>query len=376
VLSDYLIMKKFPDEKFAWMALYMIPGLGNYAFKNLLEKFGNPEAVFEAGISELVEVEWVRKDIAQKIVNREFAIDPEEEFRKVEKCNARIITYTDPSYPLLLKEIHSPPMLLYVNGKDIPVNQTYIAVVGSRNSTYYGLKVAETLGEGLAMRKVGVVSGLARGIDSAAHKGCLRGGGFTIAVMGTGIDVIYPAPNKKLIKQIMENGAVISEFPMGTPPEPKNFPIRNRIISGISRGVAVVEATKQSGSLITASLALDQGRDVFAVPGSVNSFKSTGTHFLIKQGAKLIENADDILDEFSLGNRSTEGTDVLRGAPDEPLGMEESERKIFEIISDYPMHIDKIGRLAGMDPGGVLSTLMKMELKGIVKQLPGKMFVR
>lgn len=369
-------MKKSPDEIFAWIALYLIPGLGNYAFKNLLEKFGNPEAVFKAGISELVEVEWVRKDTAQKIVNKEFALDPEEEFRKVEKCNARIITYIDPSYPLLLKEIHSPPMLLYVNGKDIPVNQTYIAVVGSRNPTHYGFKVAETLGEGLAMRRVGVVSGLARGIDSAAHKGCLRGGGFTIAVMGTGIDVIYPAPNKKLIKQIMENGAVISEFPMGTPPEPRNFPIRNRIISGLSRGVAVVEATKQSGSLITASLALDQGRDVFAVPGSVNSFKSTGTHFLIKQGAKLIENADDILDEFGLGNRDTEGTDVFRGGPDEPLIMDESERKIFEIISDYPMHIDQIGRLGDMDPGGILSTLMKMELKGIVKQLPGKMFVR
>ena len=354
----------------------MIPGLGNNAFKNLLGKFGTPKNVFEAGLSELVEVELVRKDIAQKIVNREFALNPEEELRKVEKCNARIITYMDPSYPLLLKEIHSPPMLLYVNGKDIPVNKIYIAVVGSRNPTHYGLKAAETLGEGLAMRRVGVVSGLARGIDSAAHKGCLRGGGFTIAVMGTGIDVTYPAPNKKLIKQIMENGAVVSEFPMGTPPEPKNFPIRNRIISGLSRGVAVVEATKQSGSLITASLALDQDRDVFAVPGSVNSFKSTGTHFLIKQGAKLIENADDILDEFSRGDRGVEESDVLRSSPIEPLDMDESERKIFEIISDYPMHIDQIGRLGGMDPGGILSALMKMELKGIVKQLPGKMFVR
>ncbi len=355
----------------------MIPGLGNNAFKSLLEKFGNPEAILAADLSELVKVKGVRKDIAHKIVNREFALDPEEEFRKVEKCNARIITYTDPFYPWILKEIHSPPMLLYVNGKDIPINQIFIAVVGSRNPTHYGLKAAENIGAGLAMRGVGVVSGLAMGIDSAAHKGCLRGGGFTIGVMGTGVDVItYPAPNKKLIKQIMENGAVISEFPIGTPPEPKNFPIRNRIISGLSRGVVVVEATKKSGSLITASLALDQGREVFAVPGSVNSFKSIGTHFLIKHGAKLIENADDILDEFSLGDIGVKAGNVLRNSPGEPLDMDESERKIYEVISDYPMHIDQIGRLGGMDPGGVLSTLMKMELKGIVKQLPGKMFVR
>ena len=354
----------------------MVSGLGNNAFKRLLGRFGTPGNIFEASLSELLEVNRIRKNIAQRIINREFAIDPEEELRKVENCNARIITYMDSSYPSSLKEIHSPPMLLYVNGKDIPVNQTYIAVVGSRRPTHYGLKVAETLGEGLAMRRAGVVSGLARGIDSAAHKGCLRGGGFTVAVMGTGIDVIYPAPNKTLIKQIVENGAVISEFPMGTPPEPRNFPMRNRIISGLSRGVAVVEATKQSGSLITASLALDQGRDVFAVPGSINSFKSTGTHFLIKQGAKLIENADDILDEYNLGDKNAEKNGVLKSSPSELLDMDESEKKIFEIISDYPMHIDQIGRSGSIDPGRILSILMKMELKGAVKQLPGKMFIR
>jgi len=369
-------MRTSSDERFAWLALYMIPGLGNSSFKNLLEKFGNPEAVFEASLPELVRVEGVREAIARKIVNRQFASDPEEELRNVEKCNARIITYLEPSYPRLLKEIHSPPMVLYIKGKDIPINQTFIAVVGSRNSTHYGIKAAEKIGIGLAKRRVGVASGLARGIDSAAHKGCLMGKGFTIAVMGTGIDLVYPTTNQKLLGEISENGAVISEFPTGSPPEPKNFPIRNRIISGLSRGVAVVEATKQSGSLITASLALDQGRDVFAVPGSINSFKSTGTHFLIKQGAKLIENADDILDELGFNDRSILKSGVLRGESDAPPDMNGPERKIYEILGDYPMHIDEIVRLGEMDAGEVSGILMGMELKGLAKQLIGKMFVR
>ena len=364
------------DKKLAWLALYMIPGLGNSSFKNLLERFGNPEAVFGARFSELVKVEGVREEIARKVVNRQFTLDPEEELRSVEKCNARIITYVEPSYPKLLKEIHSPPMILYIKGKDIPINQTFIAIVGSRNSTHYGIEAAEKIGIGLAKRGVGVVSGLARGIDSAAHRGCLMGRGFTIAVMGTGIDLLYPATNKKLLGEILENGAAISEFPIGTPPEPKNFPIRNRIISGLSRGVAVVEATKQSGSLITASLALDQGREVFAVPGSINSFKSTGAHFLIKQGAKLVENADDILDELGFNDRPLLQGGVLRGRSESPSDMTEPERKVYEILGDYPMHIDEIVRLGEMGAGEVSSILMGMELKGLAKQLIGKMFVR
>lgn len=369
-------MKEWPDERFSWLALYLIPGLGHTVLRSLLENFGTPDAVFEAGVSELVKVEGVRREIAQRIVNREFSIDPEKELGKVKKAGARIITYMDPSYPKLLKEIHHPPVLLYVKGKDIPLNQTFIAVVGSRNATHYGLRAAENIGMGLAKRRVGVVSGLARGIDSAAHRGCLRGKGFTVAVMGTGIDRVYPKSNKRLLDKVTETGAVITEFPTGSPPEPKNFPIRNRIISGLSRGVVVVEATKQSGSLITASLALDQGREVFAVPGSIDSFKSTGTHFLIKQGAKLIENADDILDEFGFHRESVEERNDLRGAAGALLEMDELERKLYEIIGDYPIHIDQIVRKGDMDAGEVSSTLMEMELKGIVKQLPGKMFVR
>jgi DNA processing protein len=369
-------MKTWPDERCPWLALYLIPGLGNVGFKNLLERFVNPEAVFEADLRELVKVVGVRKEVARKIVNREFSEDPEAELEKVERCDARIVTYVDPLYPSFLKEIHQPPMLLYVRGKDIPKNQTFIAVVGSRLPTHYGLKAAEIIGMGLARRGVGVVSGLAKGIDSAAHRGCLMGKGFPVAVIGTGIDRVYPPGNEKLFDQVIESGAVISEFPIGSPPEPKNFPIRNRIISGLSRGVCVVEATRNSGSLITASLALDQDREVFAVPGSIDSFKSTGAHFLIKQGAKLVENADDILEEFDFFKKPVLGRDVPGEASDSSPEMDEPERKIYELIGAYPMHIDRIVRMTDLDAGEISSILMQMELKGLIKQLPGKMFVR
>jgi DNA processing protein len=369
-------MKIWQDEICAWVALYMISGIGNRAFKNLLERFGQPKAVFETAYKDLVSVEGVRKEVARRIVNREFIADPEVEMRNLEKCNARLIRYIDAAYPIFLKEISSSPMLLYIRGKDIPLTQTFIAVVGSRNPTHYGIRAAERISMDLATLGVGVVSGLARGIDSAAHRGCLMGKGFTVGVMGTGIDRVYPSSNRRLAEQIMESGAVISEFPTGSPPEPRNFPIRNRIISGLARGVLVVEATKKSGSLITASMALEQGREVFAVPGSIDSFKSTGSHFLIKQGAKLVENADDILDEFGFNDALIGGNRALKNTRDGGPDLIQSEKAIYELIGDYPMHIDEIVRLGEMDTGEALGVLLQMELKGIVKQLPGKMFVR
>ena len=369
-------MKTPSSEIISWLGLYMIPGLGNRAFGNLLARFGSPKVVFEAGFSALVGVEGIREEVARKIVARQFSDDPEKEMRRVEDNGARIITYLDPSYPRLLKEIHSPPMLLYVKGKDIPINQTFIAVVGSRTPTHYGTKAAENIGFGLAKRGVGVVSGMAKGIDSAAHVGCIRADGFTIAVIGTGIDQVYPASNKGLSEQIAEKGAIVSEFPTGSPPEPKNFPIRNRTISGLSRGVVVVEATRNSGSLITASLALDQGREVFAVPGSIESFKSTGAHFLIKHGAKLVENADDILDEFGYIGLPVQEKFNFAGVAGRSPDMNESEKRIYEVLGDYPLHIDEIVRLGKMGTGEVSSALMGLELKGLVRQLMGKMFVK
>ncbi len=368
VLSDKDIL--------AWLALYLIPGLGNALIKRLIDRFGDPETVFEAGMTELMHVEGMRREVAGKIARRTLDKEAADEIRKAQHSRARIVVYTDPSYPALLREIHNPPMVLFVKGREIPHDKTFIGVVGSRNPTHYGRKAAEKIALGLARRGAGVASGLARGIDAAAHKGCLMGNSFTIGVLGTGIDVVYPPSNKGLFSQIEEKGAIMSEFPMGTPPEPRNFPIRNRIISGLSRGIAVVEATRKSGSLITASLALDQGRDVFAVPGSIDSFKSTGTHFLIKQGAKLIENADDILCEFGFVGKGAAGTTSPKNPDGSPREMDAFDAKVYELIGDYPVHIDDIIRLGNLDAGKVAGVLMKMELEGIVKQLPGRMFVR
>jgi len=368
-------MEKRPSEqKLDWLALSLIPGLGSVGIKNLVTRFGGPEAVFQASPGELDTVEGLRKEIARRISRREFSVDPLKVVRKVEKLGVKILAYGDAEYPPLLREIHDPPMLLFLKGKQVPANTTFISVVGSRNPTPYGLKTAEEIAQGLARRGLGIVSGMARGIDSAAHWGCVGGKGFTVAVLGTGIDIIYPASNRKLFQEITEHGAVITEFPLGTPPEPKNFPIRNRIISGLSKGVVVVEATKNSGSLITAELGLEQGREVFAVPGSIHSFKSMGCHYLIKQGAKLVENSDDILDELGLNYPFAKKTDTLKEPP-LPI-MEEAERIIYEIIGDFPLHIDQIAREGRMEPSTVSSTLMKMELKGLVRQLPGKFFVR
>jgi len=369
-------MSTSQDNRRAWLALYMIPGLGNAVIKRLIEAFGDPDTVFIADIPGLMKIEGMRRDIARKITHRALDTEAEAEIRKAEQCNARILVYTDPAYPAFLREIYNPPMVLYVRGKEIPSQKTLISVVGSRNPTHYGRKAAESIALGLARRGAGVVSGLARGIDAAAHSGCLMGNGFTIGVLGTGIDLVYPEANKALFKRMEENGAIVSEFPMGTPPEPKNFPIRNRIISGLSRGTVVVEATRNSGSLITASTALDQGREVFAVPGSIDSFKSTGSHFLIKQGAKLIENADDILAEFGFFGRAAGSKSIPTHPDGTPRDMNELEKKVYEIVGDYPVHMDDIVRRGNMDAGKVAGILMKMELEGIVRQLPGRMFVR
>jgi len=353
----------------------MTPGLGSVAMKSLLDRFQEPERIFKASISELQETGGVRKDVAVAIAEKRRSGDPEKEIKKAESQGVRILTYSDPAYPGLLKEIHDPPMVLYIKGEDIPDNRIFIALVGSRNATPYGLKAAEKIGQGLARRGVGVASGMARGIDSSSHWGCLEGKGFTIAVLGTGIDIIYPPSNKKLYDQIAERGAIISEFPMGSPPVPNNFPMRNRIISGLSKGTVIVEATKNSGSLITASLALEQGREVFAVPGSISSFKSAGCHYLIKQGAAaLIENSDDILDALGMNYPGSPKTDTFKQLPLIP--MDEGETVLYNIVGDYPIHIDEITREGKMEAGEVSSLLMKMELKGMIRQLPGKMFVR
>ena len=351
----------------------MIPNLGNITYKRLLDRFGDPANVFTVRLKELAEVEGLRAETAKRIVAGAWEGNPDDELGRLRKSGARLITIFDPSYPKDLREIHDPPPLLYLKGNDIPQGKTMVSVIGSRNPSHYGLKITEEICQGLAMRKIAVVSGMARGIDSAAHWGCLRGRGFTVAVLGSGIDIIYPESNSRLFNYIVEKGSVITEFPLASPPEPRNFPIRNRIISGLSKGVVVVEASKRSGSLITASLALDQGREVFAVPGSIESFKSTGTHLLIKQGAKLVENADDILEELGLNYPYSRQVTTDKKIAPPPL--EEDEKRIYDILGNYPIHIDQIVRNSEMDAAWVASLLTRLELKGAIRQLPGKMFV-
>ena len=368
-------MTKWQNKILPWLSLHMIPRLGNTVICRLVERFGDPERVFDATIPDLLKIVGMKPEVARNIAGRASIQSAEEEFRKVEEQGARIISFADPSYPELLRQIHNPPIVLYAKGKEFPKERRSIAIVGSRNPTHYGFDAAESFGFDFACRGVTVISGMARGIDSAAHRGCLRGGGFTVAVIGTGIDVVYPSENKTLFKQIAENGMILSEFPMGSPPEPWNFPIRNRIISGLCEGIVVVEATKKSGSLITASLALEQNREVFAVPGSIHSFKSTGTHHLIKQGACLAEKADDVLEELGFSGKLAKGGNPEESNSDLSPALDAREKTIYECLGDYPVHMDEIMRKGKLQAGEAASILMEMELKGLIKQLPGKMFV-
>ncbi len=360
---------------FNWLALYLVQGLGNIGAHCLLKAFRSPANIFDAQLADLVSIDGINETVARNIIGRKFALDPEEEMVRIERAEGRIIPFDSPEYPVLLKEIHDPPVILYAKGKTIPHDSAFVAIVGSRNPTHYGKKVAAEIARDIAVAGLGVVSGMARGIDGAAHWGCLKGKGFTMGVVGTGLDVIYPRTNKKLFEAVWEHGAIITEFPMRTPPEPRHFPIRNRIISGTARGVVVVEATRRSGSLITGGQALEQGRDVFAVPGSVFSPKSGGTHYLIKQGAKLVERAEDVIEEIYpgrfLGAVRSHGQEIK--AHNE---ITELEEKTYELLTDYPKHIDELVRELELDAGQLSAILLNLELYGLVKQLPGKMFVR
>ncbi len=283
----------------------------------------------------------------------------------------RKITMDDAEYPKNLRNIHTPPKKLYVNGTLLEQDEIAIAIVGSRRASIYGLETAEKLGFDLAARGVTVVSGMAIGIDSASHKGALKAKGRTIAVMGSGHNCIYPPQNKKLYEEIAATGAVITEFEENVAPLPQHFPARNRIISGLSLGIVVVEAARNSGALITANFAAEQGRTVFAVPGKVSSSTSSGTNELIKDGASLIQSADDILQELSIAH--------IEPAPGEKrcaLDLTDDERKIYKNLSDEPVYIDEILENSGLEHAKVSKVLLGLELKKLIVQLPGKQFVR
>jgi DNA processing protein len=365
------------DNLLPWFCLKNVPGIGNHLFKRLIDRFHSPEYVFQASRQQLLEVEGLSERHLEAIRNYKATPGLKSEVDRVNQKGYRIITLTDPLYPLLLKEIPDPPPYLYVYG-DLDASPQNIAVVGSRHPTAYGVSITEKLCADLCALGITIVSGMAVGIDTAAHRGALSGKGKTVAVLGSGFNKIYPAQNMPLFEQIAVQGAIISEFALDAEPEAHHFPIRNRIISGMSMGTVVVEATRRSGSLITARLAAEQNREVFAVPGSIQSFKSTGTHALIKQGAKLVENAQDVLEELDayLDISDISADRARNDAIPKPSTLTPEERGVYNMISPYPEHIDTIGRKAHIEPGTLLSLLLQLELKGMVQQLPGKYFAR
>ncbi len=347
----------------------MAPGVGSILFKRLTQALGSPEGVFHATPKDLERVEGVGPKVIASLKQFSWKGQVAKELRNVEKMGARFVTWDDEEYPPNLRQIYDPPPLLYVLGSLKRQDQRAVAVVGSRYPTTYGLMLAERIAMGLSQRGITLVSGLARGVDSLAHQGALTAGGRTIGVLGCGIDIIYPPENRKLFDQVAAEGAILSEFPLGTPPDSDHFPIRNRVISGISLGVVVVEATLRSGSLITARFALEQGREVFAVPGNADSARSAGTNRLIREGAKLVTRAEDILEEISIPLQS-----ALEVPPQPKLTDEEA--KVFSILGPQSMHIDQIISLSALSSAQVSATLLSLELAGHIKQLPGMRFIK
>lgn len=359
-----------------WLALNLVPGLGTSSCKRLIDSFGGPRQVFKANTSELSKVPGIRKNAISEIAKKATYNKAEKEINRAQKENIAIITWDDPGYPELLKNIHNPPLLLYVKGSSAHLSSPAVAIVGARAATSYGQRVAENMAYQLAQRTLTIVSGLALGVDASAHNGSLKAGGQTVAVLGCGVDVIYPYQNCKLYEKISDNGTIISEYPLGTKPESFRFPARNRIISGLSLGVLVVEAAKRSGSLITAKLALEQGREVFAVPGMVDSAKSEGAHRLLQEGAKLVHSVDDVLEELSFACSSVQETGLHNSKETRNSRQElnNEEKHLFSFLDVYPKTIDNIILETGLQAPKVSELLLLLEIKGLIEVLPGKQY--
>ena len=368
-----------------WLALARVDGLGVRGAHKLIEYLGSPLAVYHASLTEL-EACGLPARIAQAIFAQVGLKEAEREIDAAEKADYRLVTYGSESYPRLLREIGDPPLVLYVRGDVDVVSQHAVAIVGTRRPTAYGSSVAHRLACDLAQRQLVIVSGLARGIDSAAHRGALEAKGKTVAVLGSGVDVIYPRENKRLAEQVVESGALISEFPLGTAPTPENFPIRNRIISGLALGVVIVEAAEYSGSLITARLASEQNREVYGVPGNITSAQSFGPNLLIKQGAKLVDQWLDVIEEFPAAVRmqllppADASENAAAGRQTASLfeqALEPDQKAVFDILrADEALFVDSICGSVSLSQPRVLAALLTLEMSGLVKQLPGKNFIR
>jgi DNA processing protein len=371
----------------AWISLNMTPGVGPRKATQMLERFGSAENVFHATRVELESLR-LKPETVESILKREFHEKAEQELENVRNLGGDVLILDDGSYPYLLREIADPPITLYVKGAwqtcfDAPC----VGIVGSRRCSTYGENASEMLARDLAANGVCIVSGLARGIDTAAHRGAIRGKGRTVAVLGTGIDNVYPKENAKLVDEIMENGgAVVSQFPLGTPPLKDNFPYRNRIISGLSLGVLIVEASERSGSLITARLAMEQNREVLAVPGNITSRNSFGTNYLIKSGAKLVQQWQDVVAELPPEIAAailppkmdeTESKDDSTQAEPTPAGLSENEIKVWQRLSaDEPVHFDILLEASSLTIGEMNAALLNLEMRDIIRKMPGNAFAR
>ncbi len=371
-----------------WIALNMTPGVGPRVTSRLLEHFGSAEAVFDAPRRELALLRLTPEAI-ESIANRDLHARADAEIEKIRKLNGDILVLDDGVYPTLLRETYDPPVVLYVKGAwSECLEGPCVGIVGSRRCSTYGQNAALMLSRELAQRGVTIISGLARGIDAAAHRGALEAGGRTVAVMGTGLDQIYPRDHKKLVDEILgHRGALVTQFPLGTPPVSENFPYRNRVISGLSLGVVVVEAAENSGSLITARLAMEQNREVFAVPGNITSRNSFGTNYLIKgAGAKLVQQWQDVASELpaeiaaqllpppSKKKKRGELVDQLQLTPSD---LSEHERTIFKLLTtDTPQQIDELAERTRLSITQLTSALLTLEMRELIRALPGKCFVR
>jgi DNA processing protein len=356
------------DPRMYWVGLNLVKGIGSVRFKALLDVFGNPETAWNASAEA-----WLNAGLNQKIIESfqrvRKGVSLDQVWERIQSLGAQVLTWDDEAYPRLLKEIDQPPPVLYIRGSLILEDDWSVAIVGTRRVTAYGRQVAEEVATTLAHNGVTVVSGLARGVDSIAHQSAISAGGRTLAVLGNGVDVIYPPENRNLATQIMEHGALVSDYPLGTQPDGINFPPRNRLISGLSKAVIIVEAGSTSGALITATFAAEHGRDVFAVPGNINAPQSQGTNRLIRDGAQPLLDPQDVLEALNL-TMITEHRAARVVLPADPI-----EARLYQMLSQEPRHVDEIRSEANMPIETVSATLAMMELKGMVRQVGGMNYV-
>ncbi|GAB6180666.1 DNA-processing protein DprA [Desulfotomaculum defluvii] len=359
------------DKRLYWVGWQiLLPGSGRRVW-DIIHHFGSPEAAWQASERDLQDIRYIGNQGARKLVQRRNNIQFDKLDKYLEKINGKVITIDDENYPYLLKSIHDPPPAIFVRGNLPNECNIRLAMVGSRKPSPNGLVITENFSSELARLGIVIISGMARGIDSAAHHGALQSNGVTLAVLGCGPDIVYPRENEKLMKEIVKNGAIITEFPPGTMPQPWHFPSRNRIISGLSNAVLVVEAAEKSGALITADFALEQGREVMAVPGNINNPKSTGTNKLIQQGAALIINVLDIINELGIETREIgQATEQF-----EIDNLDGHEKIVHQLFNDVPLSLEQIIILSRLAPEEVAAALTLLEIKGIIKCLPGKMYI-